>query len=140
MRHYEVTFIVDPILSSDDVKATGQKYVDMISGEGYEITHVSEMGLLELAYPIKKRQSGVYYCIEFAGENGNVVDKYELAMRRDETLLRFLTVALDKWGVKYNADKRAGKIGSRKKVEAELTEEIAAEVAAEAVAPATTEA
>jgi small subunit ribosomal protein S6 len=135
MRHYEVTFIVDPILSSDEVKATAQKYVDMITGDGYEITYVNEMGLLQLAYPIKKRQSGVYYCIEFAGANGNVVDKYELAMRRDETLMRFLTVALDNAGVQYNADKRAGKIGSRKKAEVALTEEIAEEVAAEAVAP-----
>ena len=35
----------------------------------------------------------------------------ELALRRDERIMRFLTVNLDKYGVKYNADKRAGKIG-----------------------------
>ena len=113
MRHYEVTFIVDPILSSDEVNATVQKYADMLTAEGYKIIHTDELGLLQLAYEIKKRHSGMYFSVEFAGENGNVIDKMELAMRRDDKILRFLTVALDKFAVKYNEDKRAGKIGKK---------------------------
>ena len=113
MRNYEVTFIVDPILSSDEVQATAKKYADMITAEGYQIIHTNEMGLLQLAYEIKRRHSGIYYSIEFAGEDGKVIDKMELAMRRDDKILRFLTVALDKFGVKYNEDKRAGKIGKK---------------------------
>jgi len=35
-------------------------------------------------------------------------------MRRDERIMRFLTVKLDKYGVKYNDDKRNGKIGTKK--------------------------
>lgn len=113
MRHYEVTFIVDPILSSDEVKATAQKYADMLTAEGYQIIHADEMGLLQLAYEINKRHSGYYYSVEFAGEDGKIIDKMELSMRRDDKVLRFLTVALDKFGVKYNEDKRAGKIGKK---------------------------
>ncbi len=113
MRHYEVTFIVDPTLSSDEVKATAQKYADMLAAEGYTIIHTDEMGLLQLAYEIKKRHSGLYYSVEFAGEDGKVIDKMELAMRRDDKILRFLTVALDKFAVKYNEDRRAGKIGKK---------------------------
>ena len=113
MRHYEVTFIVDPTLSSDEVKATAQKYADMLTAEGYTIIHTDEMGLLQLAYEIKKRHSGLYYSVEFAGEDGKVIDKMELAMRRDDKILRFLTVALDKFAVKYNEDRRAGKIGKK---------------------------
>jgi small subunit ribosomal protein S6 len=116
MRHYEVTFIVDPLLSSDDVQATAKKYVDALVNEGgASITHIDEIGLRELAYPINKRQSGIYYCVEFSAENGEFVDRLELYMRRDERLLRFLTVALDKFGVKYNADKRGGLIGKKKR-------------------------
>jgi small subunit ribosomal protein S6 len=113
MRNYEVTFIVDPTLSSDEVKATAQKYVDMLTSAGYQIVHINEIGLQQLAYEIKKRHSGMYFCIEFAGENGNIIDKMELTLRRDEKILRFLTVALDKFGVKYNQDKRDGKIGKK---------------------------
>ncbi len=113
MRNYEVTFIVDPVLSSDEVKATVQKYADMITAAGYEIVHTDEMGLRQLAYPIKKRHSGVYFCIEYKGNDGQVIDKMELALRRDDKILRFLTVALDKFAVQYNEDKRAGKIGKK---------------------------
>jgi small subunit ribosomal protein S6 len=113
MRNYEVTFIVDPVLSSDEVKATVQKYADMITAAGYEIVHTDEMGLRQLAYPIKKRHSGVYFCIEYKGNDGQVIDKMELSLRRDDKILRFLTVALDKFGVQYNEDKRAGKIGKK---------------------------
>jgi small subunit ribosomal protein S6 len=117
MRNYEVTFIVDPVLSGDDVKGTTQKYVDMLIAEKATIVHINELGLRQLAYPINKRQSGMYYCVEFEAADGAFVGKVELALRRDEKILRYLTVALDKFGVKYNADKRAGKIGTTKKKE-----------------------
>jgi small subunit ribosomal protein S6 len=134
MRHYEVTFIVDPVLSSDEVKATAQKYADMLTAAGYQIVHINEIGLQQLAYEIKKRHSGMYFCVEFAGENGNVIDKMELTLRRDEKILRFLTVALDKFGVKYNQDRRDGKIGkkNREAVIKKKTDEDDAEEALEA--------
>lgn len=111
MRNYEVTFIVDPVLSGDEIKATAQTYIDQLEKEGCTIVHVDEMGLRTLAYPIKKRNSGVYYCVEFTAADGSMIDKVELALRRDERIMRFLTVALDKYGVKYNDDKRNGLIG-----------------------------
>ena len=114
MRNYEVTFVVDPTLSSDEVNTTVQKYTDMLTTEGYSIVHFSEIGLRQLAYPINKRHSGMYFCIEFAGQTGMSIDKTELALRRDEKVLRFLTVALDKYGVQYNSDKRTGKVGNRR--------------------------
>lgn len=115
MRNYEVTFIVDPVLSGDEIKATAQKYVDQLQGAGASIVHVDEMGLRQLAYEINKRHSGYYYCIEFQSEAAQYLSSLELSMRRDERLLRFLTISLDKYGVKYNADKRAGVIGKTKK-------------------------
>ena len=121
MRNYEVTFIVDPNLPGDEVKSAAKKYIDIIK-ESAKITHIDEMGVRQLAYPIKRRNTGIYYCVEFEAENGALIGPMELAMRRDEQLLRFLTVSLDKYGVKYNADKRAGKIGKvvkKKKVEEE---------------------
>lgn len=111
MRNYEVTFIVDPTLSNDEIKSTAKKYADMIAGAG-KIVFNNEIGLLQLAYPINNRNTGIYSCIEFEVPNGAIIDDLELAMRRDERILRFLSVRLDKYGVKYNEDKRAGKIGT----------------------------
>lgn len=114
MRQYEVTFIVDPVLSSEEISSAAQNYIEHLKSEGSEIVHVDELGLRPLAYPIKKRTSGVYYCVEFQAPTGELINKLELALRRDERIVRFLTVALDKYGVKYNEDKRNGLIGKKR--------------------------
>lgn len=115
MRNYEITFIVDPVLSGDEIKTTAKTYVEMLMGADCNIGHINEWGLRQLAYPINKRSSGVYYTIEFTSVNGDIIDKIELALRRDERIMRFLTIKLDKYGVKYNEDKRKGLIGQRKR-------------------------
>jgi small subunit ribosomal protein S6 len=117
MKNYEVTFIVDSVLSSEEIKATAQTYADLLRQKGCNIVQVDEMGLRQMAYPINRRNSGVYYCIEFESPNGDLITDFELALRRDERIMRFLTVKLDKYGVKYNADKRNGLIGKIKKKE-----------------------
>jgi small subunit ribosomal protein S6 len=71
---------------------------------------VEDTGLKQLAYPLNKRNSGIYYTIEFECETGEAISSLELALRRDERIMRFLTIALDKFGVKYNEDKRNGLI------------------------------
>lgn len=119
MRHYEVTFIVDPVLSGDEVKSTAEVIVNDLKGYGATVVAVDEMGLRQLAYAINRRTSGVYYCIEFGTIEADWLTKFELGLKRNEKLLRFLTVKLDKFGVKYNDDKRHGRIGKRMpKVEA----------------------
>ena len=117
MVQYEVTFIVDPVLSTDEINATCQTYADMLTSNGATIIHTDQMGLRQLAYPIKRRTSGVYFCLEFQLPNGTFIDKMELAFRRDERVMRFLSVRLDKYGIKYNEDKRNGLIGKVKKKE-----------------------
>ena len=118
MRNYETTFIIDPVLSGDEIKGTAKSYVDLLVSAGCDIVYINEWGLRQLAYPINNRQSGVYYTIEFTTESGEIIDALELAQRRDERILRFLSVKLDKFGVKYNEDKRKGLIGKRKKEQA----------------------
>jgi len=119
MKNYEVTFIVDPVLSSDEIKTAAKTYSDMLTDEGCTIVNLGELGLKQLAYPINRRNSGVYYCIEYATTAPAVISKMELAFRRDERVMRFLTIALDKYGVKYNQDKRDGKIGVARKSDEE---------------------
>jgi small subunit ribosomal protein S6 len=126
MRHYEVTFIVDPVLSGDEVKSTAEQIQRELTGFGANIVAVDEMGLRQLAYSINRRSSGVYFSIEFGCEVADWLGKFELNLKRNERLLRFLTVRLDKYGIKYNDDKRNGLIGKKKK-------EAAAPAAVEAV-------
>ncbi|HZV69632.1 MAG TPA: 30S ribosomal protein S6 [Saprospiraceae bacterium] len=110
MRHYELTFIVDPVLSHEEIQTVRQTYEDQVKKLGCNIIHVDDMGLKQLAYPLNKRNSGIYYTIEFEAETGEAIAPLELALRRDERIMRFLSIALDKFGVKYNEDKRNGLI------------------------------
>jgi len=139
MIQYEVTFIVDPVLSGDEIKQTAKTYEDLLKDSGCTIVNIDELGLKQLAYPIKKRTSGIYYVIEFNTPNGIFLPKFELALKRDERILRFLTVRLDKYGIKYNADKRAGLIGKKRdKVKEEVKEEVRKEKPAAKPAPKAT--
>lgn len=137
MKQYEVTFIVDPVLSGDEIEGTAKTYLDQLKGEGCTIVHNEEIGLRQLAYTIKKRTTGVYYCIEFQTGSGDIIPKLELALRRDERIMRFLTIGLDKYGVKYNEDKRNGLIG-RKRSEEEVVESAGAEASKSRPAEAST--
>lgn len=118
MKQYEVTFIVDPVLSGDEINTTAKSYEDMLKANGAEIVYFDEMGLRQLAYPINRRSSGIYYCIEYKFDSAEFIEEYELAMRRDDRIMRFLTVRLDRHGVQYNEDKRSGKIGKAKRTQA----------------------
>ena len=131
MRQYELTFIVDPVLSGGEIKSTCDTYTNLLKNEGSSIVHTEDMGLRQLAYPINKRNSGVYYSVEFNCENHSLVSKLELALRRDERIMRFLTVGLDKYAVKYNEDKRNGVFDKKKEAEAKKEKEKKAEKKAE---------
>ncbi|MBQ4034032.1 MAG: 30S ribosomal protein S6 [Paludibacteraceae bacterium] len=119
VKQYETVFIVTPVLSDDQMKETVQKYMDFLSERGAEIVHTHNWGMRKLAYPIKKKSTGFYYLIEFKAE-GNVIADLEIAYKRDERLLRFLTVSLDKHAVAYNEKKRSAK---QQQAEAPVAEE-----------------
>ena len=108
VKQYETVFIVTPVLSEEQMKETVKKYTDLLTEKGAEIVYTNNLGMRKLAYPIKKKSSGFYYLIEFKAE-GNVIADLEVAYKRDERLLRFLTVSLDKHAIAYNEKKRAAK-------------------------------
>jgi small subunit ribosomal protein S6 len=117
-NNYETTIIVTPVLPEEEVKNTVNSYVDFLKKNGGEIVEIDTWGLRQLAYPIKKKTTGFYHVIEFVADS-QLIDKLELSYRRDENILRFLTVKLDKYAVKYNDDKRKGLVGRNKKKTAE---------------------
>ena len=108
VKQYETVFIMTPVLSDEQMKETVKKYHDFLESKGAEIIFSNNWGMKKLAYPIKKKTTGFYYLIEFKAE-GSVIAELETAYKRDERLLRFLTVSLDKYAVAYNEKKRNAK-------------------------------
>lgn len=114
-RQYETVFIMTPVLSEAQIKETVGKYENLLKDGGAEIVDKNDWGMRKLAYPIQKKTSGYYYLIEFKSQDGGLIAKLETAYKRDERLLRFLTVSLDKYAVAYNEKKRNGGLKSQQK-------------------------
>lgn len=101
-----------PVLSEDQAKEAAGKFKELIKKAGGELVHEENWGLRKLAYPIQKKSSGFYFLVEFKAE-GSLVSELEVAFKRDERIMRFLTVSLDKHAIAYNDKKRAGKMAKK---------------------------
>ncbi len=123
MNQYETVFILTPVLSDEQMKEAVKKYEDHLTGKGAEIVHEECWGMKKLAYPIQKKSTGFYQLIEYKAE-GELIADVETEFRRDERVLRFLTVKLDKHAIAYNEKKR------RKAAEAENAPAVQTEVQA----------
>jgi len=106
LNQYETVFILTPVLSDEQMKEAVKKYQDFLTGKGAEIVHEESWGMRKLAYPIQKKSTGFYHLIEFRS-GGNLISDLEITFKRDERVLRFLTVKLEKHAVAYNDKKRA---------------------------------
>lgn len=107
LKSYETVFIMTPVLSEEQTKETASKYKKMLTDNGCKILDEKPWGLKKLQYPIQKKTTGFYYLFEFQAEPAFIAE-LELSFKRDERLLRFLTVSLDKHAIAYN-DKKRGK-------------------------------
>jgi len=117
MNHnqYETVIILTPVLSEQQMKDAVKGYRELITGNGGEMVHEENWGLTKLAYPIDKKGTGFYHLFEFKADP-EFIKTFELAFRRDERIMRYLTVKLDKWGVDYNDRKRKGEFNQPKTV------------------------
>ena len=108
LKQYETVFIATPVLSEAQMKEAVEKYTKLIADNGGEIVHQEDWGLRQLAYPIEHKTTGFYYLIEFKA-TPEFVSILETQYHRDERIIRYLTVALDKDAVAYAEKRRAGK-------------------------------
>ena len=128
LKQYETVFIATPVLSEQQMKEAVAKYTKLIADNGGEVVYEEDWGLRQLAYPIQHKTSGFYYLIQFKAEP-SFIATLETQYFRDERIIRFLTVALDKHAEAYAAKRRE----NRNKPAAPKAEEAPAEapVAAE---------
>ena len=111
MNHYETVFILTPVLSDEQMKETVAKFKKLLTDNGAEILNEEAWGLKKMAYAIDKKSTGFYCLIEFKGEP-SIVNTLETGYRRDEKVIRYMTVRLDKYAAQY-AEKRRNKLGKK---------------------------
>ncbi|MBQ2970119.1 MAG: 30S ribosomal protein S6 [Bacteroidaceae bacterium] len=108
MNQYETVFILTPVLSDVQVKEAVEKFKGILTAEGAEIINEENWGMKKLAYQIEKKSTGFYQLLEFKAEP-SVIEKLELNFRRDERVIRYITVKLDKYAAEYAAKRRSVK-------------------------------
>ena len=111
MNNYETVFILTPVLSDDQTKETVAKFKKVLANAGAEIVNEESWGLKKMAYAIDKKSTGFYFLVEFKAEP-TVVASLETAYRREEKVIRFMTVKLDKYASAY-AEKRRAKLAKK---------------------------
>ncbi len=112
MNQYETVFILNPVLSETQVKETVMKFEEFLTSRGAEMVSKEDWGLKKLAYEIQHKKSGFYHLFEYKVA-GDVIINLETEFRRDERIMRFLTVALDKDAISW-AERRREKLKSKK--------------------------
>jgi small subunit ribosomal protein S6 len=112
-KTYETVFILTPVLSEDQTKEAIDFYRKTIKEHGAKVTHEEHWGLRKLAYPIQKKSTGFYHVIQFEAPT-SFIKELDITYHRDERILRYLTIALDKHAIAY-MEKRRAKISSLKK-------------------------
>ena len=105
MSHYESVFILNPALSEEQVNDVIKKYEKLLKDNDCKVVDVENWGLKKLAYKIQNKLSGFYTLIDFEHQGkSNIINLYETELKRDERVMRFLNVKLDKdandWAVK----------------------------------------
>jgi small subunit ribosomal protein S6 len=132
-RVYETTFIVSASLDDHQIDGVIEKVRDLITKNGGEIRELVKWGRKRFSYTIKKKNNGFYVVIEFMAP-GDLIAKLERHYFLDESILRYITLVLDKRALKART---AAALLAAEQPAAEAKTDEAAKAAAPAPSPAT---
>jgi len=107
MNNYELMVIFTPVLSEEEFKSAQAKFAALVKENGGTVTHTNPWGLKSLAYPIAKKTTGLYWVMEYSAPT-IFNEKLKTQLLRDESVMRHMYTALDKYAVEYNGRKRSG--------------------------------
>lgn len=91
MRLYEVVYILDPALDEAAATAKLEKFHELATAHGGEVTAVDHWGARQLAYPIQKQSVGYYVVAHFTA-SADALPEFERLLKLDEEVLRYLLV------------------------------------------------
>lgn len=93
---YEITYIIKPDLDDEAKKAIIDKYTKVIADNGGEMVDAKDWGKRRFAYEIEKYREGSYYIMTFTAEDAAAVNEFARLSKIDDSVLRSMTVKLDK--------------------------------------------
>lgn len=94
MNKYEIIFIVRPDMEEAQIKKTAEDMKKVLTEKKAKILEDKPMGQKELAYEIKKFNTGYYYQYVIEA-NKDVVKEFDRVARINENLLRHIIVRVE---------------------------------------------
>ena len=116
VRHYETILVFNPILSKNEINNLIQSIHSFLKNRNMNIVSVDPPTLKKLSYNIKGKSSGMYYTIEFSGDDSDIITDLISLYRRNENIIRFSIVSLNEHEILYRKQKRDNKRNSISKV------------------------
>jgi small subunit ribosomal protein S6 len=113
MNHYETVFILNPVLSEDQMKETVKKFTTLLNDHKAKIIADESWGLKKMAYSIQKKKTGFYFLFEYVTDSHELLNNLEVTFKREERVMRWLTVKLDKHAIPY-AESRRKRLNNKK--------------------------
>ncbi len=95
MAYYETIFILDSLLTPEEIEKVIDRVKEIIEKSDGKILKIDKWGKRRLAYEIQKKQYGFYVSIEF-DEKGSAPTNLEHEYNYNDKILRYLTYRFDK--------------------------------------------
>ncbi|ASA97975.1 MULTISPECIES: 30S ribosomal protein S6 [Anoxybacillus] len=91
MRKYEIMYIIRPNMEEEARKAVVERFNNVLTENGAEITNVKEWGKRRLAYEIQKFRDGYYMILNVVAKPA-AVQEFDRLARISEDIIRHIVV------------------------------------------------
>ena len=95
MRHYEVMIILDSKQDERTVAPSLDKYLEIVRKENGKVEKVDVWGKKRLAYPINKKEEGIYAVVNLDCE-ADTVKELDRLLNLNDNVLRTKVLRTDK--------------------------------------------
>ena len=94
MRHHEIMIILDPSQDERTVAPSLDKYLENVRKDNGKVEKVDVWGKRRLAYPINKKEEGVYAVINLECESATVLE-LDRVLNLNDSVLRTKVLRTD---------------------------------------------
>ena len=94
VRHYEVMIILDPNQDERTVTPSLDKFLEAIRKDGGKVDKLDVWGKRRLAYPINKKEEGIYAVVNLECESHSVLE-LDRRLNLNDSILRTKVLRTD---------------------------------------------
>lgn len=94
MNKYEIMFIVRPDMEEAEIKSVAEEMKKVLTDGKATIVEEKSMGQRELAYEVKKFNTG-YYFLYVVESSSETIDEFDRVVRINEKVIRHLIVNVE---------------------------------------------